>query len=140
MSEGVKARRACFIVGISTAAPYRRTAPDKDVALKDRLRSVWRPNMGYRMAHALVKEEFAPLNVKRVHRLWKEEKLGRMKRYRKKRTGRTFAPAANSVFASKGFPFFKSPYGDDAHDMDLIRQGAKAFREDLRTGKVKWPK
>lgn len=43
--------------------------------------------MGYRMAHAIVRGEFAPLNVKRVHRLWKEEKLGRMKRYRKKRTG-----------------------------------------------------
>ncbi len=43
--------------------------------------------MGYRMAHALVKPEFAPLNVKRVHRVWKEERLGRMKRYRKKRTG-----------------------------------------------------
>ncbi len=43
--------------------------------------------MGYRMAHALVKDEFAPLNVKRVHRLWKEEKLGRMRRFRKKRTG-----------------------------------------------------
>lgn len=39
------------------------------------------------MAHALVKPEFAPLNVKRVHRVWKQERLGRMKRYRKKRTG-----------------------------------------------------
>jgi transposase InsO family protein len=45
--------------------------------------------MGYRMAHALVKGEFVPLNVKRVHRIWKQEKLGRMKRYRKKRTGST---------------------------------------------------
>jgi putative transposase len=45
--------------------------------------------MGYRMAHALVRDEFAPLNVKRVHRIWKLEKLGRMKRYRKKRTGQT---------------------------------------------------
>ena len=43
--------------------------------------------MGYRMAHALVRPEFAPLNVKRVHRVWKLEKLGRVKRYRKKRTG-----------------------------------------------------
>lgn len=34
-----------------------------------------------------MKPEFAPLNVKRVHRIWKQERLGRMKRYRKKRTG-----------------------------------------------------
>ncbi len=53
--------------------------------------------MGYRMAHALVKGEFEPLNLKRVHRIWKQEKLGRMKRYRKKRTG-------NSVPFSASLP------------------------------------
>jgi len=92
MSEGVTARRACRIVGVSTAAPYRKRAPasqDKDKALREKLRATWRPNMGYRMAHALIKSEFAPLNVKRVHRIWKEEKLGRLKRYRKRRTGET---------------------------------------------------
>lgn len=101
MQRGVTARRACWITGISTAAPYRQPAPDKDVALRERLRAVWRPNMGYRMAHALVKPEFEPLNVKRVHRLWKEEKLGRMKRYRKKRTGSSVplsAEAPNQVW------------------------------------------
>lgn len=71
-------------------------APDKDAALRDQLRSVWRPNMGYRMAHALVKEGFAPLNVKRVHRIWKEEKLGRMKRYRKRRSDNQVPLAATA--------------------------------------------
>jgi putative transposase len=74
-------------MGIARGALEERPASDKDVALRNRLHEVWRPNMGYRMAHALVKPEFAPLNVKRVHRLWKEEKLGRLRRYRKKRTG-----------------------------------------------------
>jgi putative transposase len=87
MERGVTARRACGIAGVSTAALYRKPSQDKDAALRERLREAWRPNMGYRMAHALLKEEFAPLNVKRVHRIWKEEKLGRIKRYRKKRTG-----------------------------------------------------
>jgi len=50
--------------------------------------------MGYRMAHAYVKEEFAPMNLKQVHRIWKEEKLGRMKRFRKKRTGSSVPLAA----------------------------------------------
>lgn len=89
MEQGVKARRACNIMGISTASPYRSPAPNKDAELREKLKATWRPNMGYRMAHALVRPEFAPLNVKRVHRIWKEEKLGRMKRYRKKRTGDT---------------------------------------------------
>jgi putative transposase len=96
MERGVTARRACRIVGISSAAPYRPPAVDKDEALRERLKATWRPNMGYRMAHALVRSEFAPLNVKRVHRVWKEERLGRVKRYRKKRTGNSVPVAAES--------------------------------------------
>ena len=101
MEQGVTARRACDIVGISRASPYRAKAPSRDEALVERLKAVWRPNMGYRMAHALLQGEFAPLNVKRVHRLWKEQKLGRMKRYRKKRTGSSvpvLAEAPNHVW------------------------------------------
>lgn len=96
MERGVTARRACRIVGISSAAPYRQRPPDKDGPLRERLKAVWRPNMGYRMAHALVRKEFEPLNVKRVHRLWKEERLGRVRRYRKKRTGSTVPVSAQA--------------------------------------------
>ncbi|MCC7102872.1 MAG: IS3 family transposase [Fimbriimonadaceae bacterium] len=91
MVEGVKVRRACFIMGISRAEPYREPVPDRDGPLKEALQRVWRPNMGYRMAHALIQKEFELLNVKRTHRVWKELKLGRVKRYRKKRTGASVA-------------------------------------------------
>lgn len=87
MEAGATARRSCFIACVSSRALYEKPRPDKDEKLKEALRSVWRPNMGYRMAYGLVKSEFTPLNVKRVHRIWKEERLGRIKRYRKKRTG-----------------------------------------------------
>ena len=50
--------------------------------------------MGYRMAHALVQAEFSPLNVKRVHRVWKEAKLSRKRRCKKKRTGKAVPLAA----------------------------------------------
>ena len=98
MGRGVTARRACWLMSISTASLYRpgssaserrQKRAEKDSALLERLRSVWRPNMGYRMAHALIRDEFAPLNVKRVHRIWKQERLGRIKRYRKRRTGQS---------------------------------------------------
>jgi putative transposase len=101
MNRGVTARRTDSILGISSASPYREKAPDRDGALREALKTVWRPNMGYRMAHAFVKESFAPLNVKRVHRIWKEERLGRMKRFRKKRTGNSVplsAEAPNEVW------------------------------------------
>jgi len=97
MDRGVTARRACHIACISSAAPYREPAPDRDAQLRERLKSVWRPNMGYRMAHAMIRSEFAPLNVKRVHRVWKEERLGRMRRYKRKRTGSSVPLAAEAM-------------------------------------------
>ncbi len=97
MKRGVTTRRACDFTGISTAALYRKPQSSaQDALLRERLREIWRPNMGYRMTHALLKQEFAPLNIKRVYRIWKEEKLGRVKRYRKKRTGDTVPFAASS--------------------------------------------
>lgn len=96
MAQGISQRSACRAVGISRRALTMAARPDKDGELREALKKVWRPNMGYRMAHAFVKEEFAPLNVKRVHRIWKEERLGRLKRYRKKRTGNPIPLAAQS--------------------------------------------
>lgn len=96
MSVGVSQRSACRAMGISRRG-FALPAPiDRDAELRERLRAVWRPNMGYRTAHAFVREEFAPLNVKRVHRIWKQERLGRLKRYRKKRTGNAVPMAAES--------------------------------------------
>lgn len=96
MKEGLSMRRSCDISGISRRSLYLLPQPDKDALLRQRLREIWRPNMGYRMAHALLAREFAPLNVKRVHRIWKEEKLGRVKKYRKKRTGYSLPFAAST--------------------------------------------
>ena len=95
MNQGMTVAPGLPLMNLSTRAPYAPERPIKDALLVERLRSVWRPNMGYRMAHALVRAEFAPLNVKRVHRVWKELKLGRMKRYRKKRSGAAVPLAAN---------------------------------------------
>lgn len=103
MARGVTARRACRISGISSASPYRKAAPDRNAALKERLKEVWRPNMGYRMAWGFLRDEFAPLNLKRVHRAWRQEGLSRKKRkYKKLRSGKsvpTKAEFAGHVWA-----------------------------------------
>lgn len=89
MQFGLTARHACRLAGISTASLYRTPAVDRNGVLRERLRAVWRANMGYRTAHGELEAEFAPLNLKRVYRIWRQEKLGRVKRYRKKRTGQS---------------------------------------------------
>jgi transposase InsO family protein len=48
------------------------------------------------MAQALVACEFAPLNLKRVRRVWKETRLGRARRCRKRRTGNSVALRAEA--------------------------------------------
>ena len=39
------------------------------------------------MLHSLLLKVFNGINIKRTYRLWKELRLGRVKRYRKRRTG-----------------------------------------------------
>lgn len=56
-----------------------------------RLRAIARqhPRYGYRRAHVLVCRELPSVNVKRVHRLWRQERLGvPCRRPRKRRTDR----------------------------------------------------
>ena len=46
------------------------------------------------MLHSLLLKVFNGINIKRTYRLWKELRLGRVKRYRKKRTGTQIPYAA----------------------------------------------
>ena len=55
--------------------------------MKETILSFWRPNMDYLMLHCLLLKVFPGINIKRTYHLWKELRLGRVKRYRKKRTG-----------------------------------------------------
>jgi transposase InsO family protein len=77
-------------MGIGRTSRRYEPRPDRNAELKKRLHEVARPGIGYRMAWAVVKQEFEPLNVKRVHRLWKQEGLSaKRRRYRKFRSGET---------------------------------------------------
>jgi putative transposase len=97
MQHGVTARRACHIVAVSSSTLYDTPAPDRNQELRQRLREVARPGLGYRMARALVLPQFGVLNHKRVYRLWKQEHLARKKTHKKRRTGATVPLAATRV-------------------------------------------
>jgi len=98
MEHGVTARRACHMLSVSASTLYYTPAPDRNHELRQRLREVARPGIGYRLARALVlpewQSEFGALNPKRVYRLWKQEHLARKKTRRKRRTGATVPVAA----------------------------------------------
>jgi putative transposase len=85
--EGLSMRRAQLVMGISASSLRYEPAPDRNGALRERLHAVSRPGLGYRGAWATLREEFSPLNVKRVHRLWRELRLGQPVKRKKKKTG-----------------------------------------------------
>jgi transposase InsO family protein len=88
MRKGLSERRACRVVGISRSSRRYEPRPDRNAELKERLLELARPGVGHRLAWGSLRKEFAPLNLKRVHRLWKELGLSRKRRrYRKVRTG-----------------------------------------------------
>ena len=74
-------------MGISASSLRYKLAPDRNVRLKARLHEIARPGLGYRGAWAELKDEFGPLNVKRVHRLWRNLRLSLPAKYKKRRTG-----------------------------------------------------
>ena len=94
MQQGVSVRRACPIMSVSTSILYYAPAPDRNEELRECLRAVVRPGIGYRMARALVLPQFGRLNHKRVCRLWKQEQLALKKRRKKRRSGAKVPVAA----------------------------------------------
>ena len=80
-------RRACAMVGINPRVyRYESTRPD-DAAIRKRLRALAseRRRFGYRRLHILLKREGIEMNLKKLYRLYKEERLAVRKRGGRKR-------------------------------------------------------
>jgi putative transposase len=80
-------RKACQFVGITFGVLDLPFQDKGDERLKESILAIWRPKTGYRMLHSLLLKVFPGINIKRTYRLWTDLRLGRVKRYRKKRTG-----------------------------------------------------
>ena len=80
-------RRACAMVGINPRVyRYGSTRPD-DTTIRKRLRELAseRRRFGYRRLHILLKREGIEMNLKKLYRLYKEERLAVRKRGGRKR-------------------------------------------------------
>ncbi len=90
----VSQRRACRVIaGARSSVRYQRTRPD-DMGLRTRLRELAseRRRFGYRRLHQMLKREGTVVNLKKVRRLYAEERLQvRVRKGRKKAFG-TRAP------------------------------------------------
>lgn len=85
---GVSERRACRNLKIARSTfRYSARKPEADAQLIKAMRKITRkePRAGYRTVTRYLQREGWPINVKRVHRLWKQEGLKIPSRTRKKR-------------------------------------------------------
>jgi putative transposase len=84
----VSARRACALLQLSRSRwHYRPARPLRDAPVRTRLKELAsaRPRFGYKRLHVLLRREGVVINLKRVYRLYREERLavrpiGRRKR------------------------------------------------------------
>lgn len=94
--HGYSERRACRLIGVDRSSfQYRREA-DGDAAVRTRLRELAneRRRFGYRRLAILLRREGLRMNLKKVYRLYREERLVVRRRGGRKRALGTRAPAA----------------------------------------------
>src|SRR5689334_10196922 len=82
----VSARHAMRVVGLSRSRwHYRPQRPMRDAPIRARLKELakLRPRFGYKRLHVLLRREGVVANLKRVYRLYREERL-MVRRHRSK--------------------------------------------------------
>lgn len=85
----ISERRSCRLISLNRkSCRYRRKLrADNDLVKRVRELAIEYPRFGYRRIHALLKREGLEVNLKRIYRLWKQEKLSLpSKKPRKPRT------------------------------------------------------
>jgi putative transposase len=88
-AQGTSLRRACRLIGLSTATwRYQRQADQTNTQLLERLQAhaVDRPRFGYRRLHTLVGREGLHVNHKRVYGVYRKAELQVRRRRRKRLT------------------------------------------------------
>jgi putative transposase len=88
-AQGTSLRRACRLIGLSTATwRYQRQVDPTNVQLLERLKAhaAERPRFGYRRLHALIGREGLRVNHKRVYGVYRHAELQVRRRRRKRLT------------------------------------------------------
>jgi putative transposase len=79
-ARGLSRRRSCALCHISRSSLHyqprpRRRADNQQLAVRLHAIARQHPRYGYRRVHALICRETPGVNIKRVHRIWRQERL-----------------------------------------------------------------
>ncbi len=85
--RGISERRGCQLIALNRKSyRYRhRRKPHRQLIKRIRQLAVQHPRYGYRRIWALLSRDGVKINLKKVYRLWKQEKLSLPKRRRHKK-------------------------------------------------------
>jgi putative transposase len=103
--HGLSERTACKLLGVERSSYRYEPRPDRNAELRDVLVKLARqkPRYGYRRLHALLSRRGYEVNVKRVYRLYVEERLMVRRKRRKhlvrERAAETRLTGANQEWA-----------------------------------------
>ena len=94
--HGFSERRACRLIGVNRSAWQYEPLRGKDDVVRERMREIAneRRRFGYRRLAILLRREGKGMNLKKVYRLYREERLTVRKRGGRKRALGTRAPMA----------------------------------------------
>lgn len=98
---GISERRACKAVGQARATQRwksRRAELDRELLERMKVLAEENPSSGYRMIWAMLRREGVEVNVKRVHRLWKQAELKVVRPQAKRVRSGTSENAPNQVW------------------------------------------
>jgi len=127
-------RRACELVGVSrSTVRYKPVgASGEHVKLRERIKelAMERKRSGYRMIHALLRREGIVVNLKRVHRIWKEERLQvpRKRRWLKERRVKTMYIEPGSPWENPYIESFNGTFRDECLNMNVFGSVEEARR------------
>jgi putative transposase len=126
-SRGISERRGCELTGLNRKSHrYRqRGTPSKKLTEEIRQRAMKHPSFGYRRIWALLRRDGIKINLKKVYRLWKQEKLALPSRkLRKPRAKPTIGILPKAEYASQiwtyDFVFDQSLSGKNLKMLTLI--------------------
>jgi putative transposase len=110
--HGLSERTACKLLNVERSSYRYEPRPDRNAELREELVQLARqkPRYGYRRLHALLSRRGHPVNVKRVYRLYVEERL-MVRRKKRKRLVRDRAAVPRLTGANQEWA------------MDFIRPG-----------------
>ena len=93
-----------LLIGLSRSRwHYRPQRPVRDAPLRERLKTLAtkRPRFGYKRLHVLLRREGIVVNLKRVYRLYREERLLVRPHRARKRTTKTRVPLPAPIAANE---------------------------------------